>query len=100
MVPPDMWHTVWCAVNRVSKSGAVIGESERISTLEAMKALTINAAYQYFEEEDKGSLEEGKLADLMVLDRDPLETPPMELKDIQVLATIKEGFLLWQKETI
>ena len=39
-------------------------------------------------------------SDLMVLDRDPLETPPMELKDIQVLATIKEGFLLWQKETI
>lgn len=98
VVPPDMWHTVWCAVNRLSKSGAVIGESERISTLEAMKALTINAAYQYFEEEDKGSLEEGKLADLMLLDRDPLETPPMELKDIQVLATIKEGFLLWQKD--
>ena len=78
--------------------GAVIGEGERISTLEAMKALTVNAAYQYFEEESKGTLEAGKLADLMILDRDPLETPPMELKDVQTLATIKEGFLLWQKK--
>jgi hypothetical protein len=63
-----------------------------------MKALTVNAAYQYFEEESKGTLEAGKLADLMILDRDPLETPPMELKDVQTLATIKEGFLLWQKK--
>ena len=47
---------------------------------------------------DKGTLEAGKLADLMILDRDPLETPPMELKDVQTLATIKEGFLLWQKK--
>ncbi len=98
VVPPEMWRTVWCAVNRVSKTGAVIGEGERISTLEAMKALTVNAAYQYFEEESKGTLEAGKLADLMILDRDPLETPPMELKDVQTLATIKEGFLLWQKK--
>ena len=98
VVPPEMWRTVWCAVNRLSKTGAVIGEGERISTLEAMKALTVNAAYQYFEEESKGTLEEGKLADLMILDRDPLETPPMELKDIQTLATIKEGFLLWKKD--
>ena len=98
VVPPEMWRTVWCAVNRLSKTGAVVGEGERISTLEAMKALTVNAAYQYFEEESKGTLEEGKLADLMILDRDPLETPPMELKDIQTLATIKEGSLLWKKD--
>lgn len=98
VVPPDMWHTVWCAVNRISKGGAVIGEGERISTLEALKAVTINAAYQYFEEDTKGTIETGKLADLMIVDRDPLKTPDLELRDLKVLATIKEGFTLWQRK--
>ena len=95
---PDMWRTVWCAVNRLSKSGAVIGAEERISTLEALKAVTIHAAYQYFEENTKGSIEAGKLADLMIVDKDPLKTDPMDLCNIQVLETIKEGFSLYQKE--
>ena len=98
VVLPDMWRTVWCAVNRLSKSGAVIGAEERISTLEALKAVTIHAAYQYFEENTKGSIEAGKLADLMIVDKDPLKTDPMDLCNIQVLETIKEGFSLYQKE--
>ena len=96
VVPPDMWHTVWCAVCRQSKGGVIMGEGERIPVLEALKAVTINGAYQYFEEKTKGSLEEGKWADLMIVDQDPLKVDPMELKDIKVLSTIKEGFTLWQ----
>ena len=98
VVPPDMWHTVWCAVCRQSKGGVIMGEGERIPVLEALKAVTINGAYQYFEEKTKGSLEEGKWADLMIVDKDPLKVDPMELKDIKVLSTIKEGFTLWQAE--
>jgi len=69
----------------------VVGPDERISALDALKAVTINAAYQYFEEKKKGSLEVGKLADLVILDKDPLKVSPMTIRDIKVLETIKEG---------
>lgn len=88
---PDMLHSVWCAVNRLSRGGNVIGEDQRISAYEALKAVTIDAAYEYFEEHEKGSIEEGKRADLVILDRSPLEVPPMEIRDIRVLETIKDG---------
>ena len=55
-----MLETVWCAVNRVSKDGVVMGEKQRVSVLQALRAVTVNAAYQYFEEDVKGSLKEGK----------------------------------------
>ena len=53
--------------------------------------MTIDAAYAYFEEDSKGSIKEGKRADLVILDRNPMDTDPMELKDIRVLETIKDG---------
>jgi len=59
--------------------------------MDALKASTINAAYQYHEEETKGSIEVGKLADLIIIDQDPLTIDPDKLKDIKVLETIKEG---------
>ena len=59
---PDMLHSVWCAVNRISRNGHVIGEEQKITAYEALKAVTINAAYQYFEEKEKGSIEVGKRA--------------------------------------
>lgn len=91
VILPNMLETVWCAVNRQTKAGKIIGEDERISPLEALKAITINAAYQYFEEETKGSIEEGKLANLVILDKNPLKVPPMEIKEIKVLTTLREG---------
>ncbi|MCP4763358.1 MAG: amidohydrolase family protein, partial [archaeon] len=66
--------------------------------MEAIKALTIYGAYQYFQEDIKGSITEGKLADLVILDRDPLTIPEDELKDIQILETIKEGEQIFKKK--
>ena len=80
---PYMMHSVWCAVNRISRNGTVIGADQKISVYDALKAVTINAAYEYFEEDSKGSIKEGKRADLVILDRNPLETEAMELKDIK-----------------
>ncbi|MFS0782784.1 amidohydrolase [Bacillus sp. 1P06AnD] len=97
VVPPDMMHTIWSAVNRLTKSGVAIGESEKVTALEAIRGITINAAYQYFEEDKKGSIKEGKLADLIILDKNPLETEPMTLKDIQILQTYKEGKSVYTK---
>lgn len=91
VIRPDMMETIWCAVNRRTREGRLLGEEERISVLEALKAVTVNGAYQYFEEQDKGSITCGKLADFVILEKDPLTADPMELKDIRVLATIKEG---------
>lgn len=91
VAPIDQLFVLWSAVNRVSREGEVIGPDERISPLEALKALTINPAYWYREEETKGSLEPGKLADLVILDKNPLTVDPMTIKDIKVVETIKEG---------
>ena len=88
---PDMLHSVWCAVNRITRKGQKIGSDQCISVYDALKAVTINAAYEYKEEDKKGSLETGKLADMVILDKNPLKTEPMCIKDIQVLETIKEG---------
>ena len=91
VAPLDQMFVMWTAVNRISRAGVVIGPDQRITPLEALKAITINAAYQYAEEQTKGSLEPGKLADLVILDRNPLKGDPMAIKDIKVAETIKEG---------
>jgi len=97
VVPPDMLHTVWCAASRMTREGKSLGEEERVSVYEALKAVTINGAYAYFEEDKKGSIAEGKLADLVILDRNPLKTPISELKDIKVTETLKEGETVYRK---
>ena len=91
VTPLDQMFLLWTAVNRVSRNGVVIGADQRVTPLEALKAVTINAAIQYSEEKTKGSIEPGKLADLVVLDKNPLTVAPDAIKDIKVLETIKEG---------
>ena len=91
VTPMDQLFLLWSSVNRISRSGVVLGEAQRIDAYRGLKALTINGAYQYFEENTKGSLEAGKLADLVILDKNPLKVDPMKLKDIKVMQTIKEG---------
>lgn len=86
------------AVNRTSRSATVIGPDQRVSAYEALKAITINAAFQYFEEDIKGSLEPGKLADLVILSDNPLEVASDQLDQIEVIETIKEGKSIWKKK--
>lgn len=88
---PDMLHSVWCAVNRISRDGAIIGEEQKIDVYQALKAVTVEGAYQYNEEASKGSLEVGKRADMVILSRSPLEVSPMDIRDIRVIETIKDG---------
>lgn len=74
-----------------SPDGDVIGPDQRVSVADALKALTIHAAYQYGEESTKGSIKAGKLADLVILSDNPLTMNPDRLMDLKVLQTIKEG---------
>jgi predicted amidohydrolase YtcJ len=98
VAPIDQMATVWSAVNRLSRTGEVIGPDQRIKPIEALKAITINAAYQYGEESSKGSIEPGKRADLVVLDKNPLTVDPMAIKEIKVLETIKDGQTVYKAE--
>ncbi len=91
VTPIDQMALLWTAVNRVSRTGQVVGASERVSPYQGLKAQTANGAYLYFEEKTKGTLSPGKLADLVILDRNPLKVPPASIRDIKVLETIKEG---------
>ena len=91
VVPPDMMRLVWAAVTRTTRSGETLGEGQKISVEDALKAITINGAYQYFEEASKGSLEPGKLADLVILSDNPINADPVEIRNIKVIETIKEG---------
>ena len=96
VIEPNMFETIWCAVKRKTKNGKILGEEERIPLIEAIKAVTINAAYQYFEENEKGSIKEGKLANFIIIDKNPFEVETDEIKNIQILETIKEGETLWK----
>lgn len=98
VTPLDPLFIAWSAVNRLSRSGRIVGPDERIAPIDAFKALTIDAAYQYFEEDRKGSIVPGKLADFVILDRDPLEVDPAEIKDLRVVETIKEGTTIFERE--
>jgi len=91
VVPPSILDLCWTAVNRVSRTGVVVGPAERVTPYIALKAVTVNAAYQNFEERTKGTLEAGKLADLVILEKNPLKVPPMTIKNIKILETIKDG---------
>ena len=82
---------MWCAVNRVTPSGRVLGEAEKISPAQALKAVTIDAAYQLHLDDEIGSLEAGKRADMAILDADPLEADPMTIRDISVWGTVLGG---------
>jgi predicted amidohydrolase YtcJ len=88
-----------CATTRKTRTGRDIGPGERITPLEALRIYTINGAHASFEEGIKGSIEVGKLADLVVLGADPLETEPWTIKDIPVETTIIGGEIVFDRNT-
>ena len=91
VTPVDPRFTMWCAVNRISSTGRVLGEHERITPLQALHAVTLGAAYTLKLDHLAGSIEVGKFADFAVLDDDPLTVDPITIKDIPVVATVMGG---------
>ena len=95
---PNLMRVIWTATNRVSRSGKIIGKKERLTPYEALKCITEWSAYQHFEEDRKGTIEVGKIADLVILNANPLKTELNDIKDIIVLETIKEGVTVYKKK--
>jgi predicted amidohydrolase YtcJ len=95
---PNLMQVVWATVNRTSRSGDVIGPDERVTPYEAMKMVTLWGAEQFGEQATKGSIEEGKLADLVVLSDNPITVDPATINRIQVLETIKDGKTVWARQ--
>ena len=91
VTPVDPLQLVWDAVNRITTSGKVLGPAQRITPYETLRAVTIDAAWQNFEEDIKGSIEVGKLADFVVLEENPLAVDPEHIKEIRVRTTIVGG---------
>ena len=91
VTPVDPLQLIWVSVNRLTRSDQVLGPEERVSPLEAMRAMTTDAAWQNFEEDIKGSIEPGKLADLVILSDNPLTVDPLAIREIEVLETIVGG---------
>ncbi|MGX8797723.1 amidohydrolase [Fusibacter sp. JL298sf-3] len=95
VVPPMPFRSIWACVNRKTRSGHILGEG--IPVMEALKAHTVNAAYMYFEEDRRGCIKVGHLADFIIVDQNILKIDPMKIADTQVLETIKEGVTLYKK---
>ena len=91
IVPPDVMRLVSITVNRKTRSGHVLGPHQRATVQEALHAVTLGAAYQYFEEDTKGSITAGKQADLVILAKSPVEADPAELEHIEVVETFSRG---------
>ncbi len=96
VTPIDPLFTIWTAVNRVTRDGEVLGPEQRASVEAAVAGYTSAAAFLNMEEADKGTLEVGKLADLVVLDDDPFAVEPDAIRDIGVRATVVGGTVDYQ----
>jgi predicted amidohydrolase YtcJ len=95
---PDSMRVLDATVTRRSRSGDIIGASQRVDVMTALKAMTIWPAWQHFEAKSKGSIEPGKLADLVILSADPSAVDPETLDTIRVIETIKEGKSVYRRD--
>jgi predicted amidohydrolase YtcJ len=94
----DMLAVVSAAVNRSTTSGKLLGPEQAITPYEAFRTITKDAAWQYFEEHRKGTLENGKLADFVIIDKDPFSIDPKKIVSIQIAETIKEGKTVFKRD--
>lgn len=96
VIQPNMLETVSIAATRRTAAGRILGPVEAVPTAAGLRAVTANAAYQYFEEDEKGTLTPGKRADLVWIDRCPLDVPPEELTDLRIQRTVKDGTIIFE----
>lgn len=92
---PNSMRVLDATVTRRSRSGDIIGPAQRVDVMTALKSMTIWPAWQHFEEKNKGSIETGKLADFVILDKDPTAIDPETIDEIKVVETIKEGVTIF-----
>ncbi len=95
---PDSMRILDATVTRRTRSGDILGPAQRVDVMTALRAMTIWPAWQHYEEDRKGSIEVGKLADFVVLSRDPTAVDPETLDRLQVLLTIKEDRVIYKAE--
>lgn len=95
---PDSMRVLDATVTRRSRSGDILGPAQRVDVMTALKAMTIWPAWQHFEEDEKGSIEAGKLADFVILSGDPTAIDPERLDTLDVLTTIKEDRVVWEAD--
>ena len=96
---PDSMRILSATVTRRTRSGDILGPDQRVDVMTALKAMTIWPAWQHFEENDKGSIERGKLADFVILSDNPMRVAPDRIAEIQVRATIKEDKVIYDADT-
>ena len=92
---PNSMRVLDATVTRRSRSGDIIGPDQRVDVMTALKSMTIWPAWQHFEEKSKGSIETGKLADFVILDKDPTAIDPEKIDEIKVVETIKDGVTIF-----
>jgi predicted amidohydrolase YtcJ len=98
--PYNPFFGMWMAITRKTTDGAVLEPEQTITREQALRMWTVNAAYASFEEKVKGSIEPGKLADLVVIDKDILHCPVDEIKDIEALLTVVDGRVVYRDRTM
>ena len=97
VVPMEPLRIVWSAVNRQTTGGRILGEDQRVTVMEALAGVTIDAARQHFEDDRKGSLEVGKFADLVILSQSPLDVAG-QIDEIEVVETIVGGETIYHRD--
>jgi predicted amidohydrolase YtcJ len=94
----DPFIQLWSSMARTSLTGVVNGPDQRLSAYEGLQMLTTGPAWQVFEENRKGRIKAGLLADFVVLDKNPLKTPVDQIRGIKVMMTVKEGKVIWRRD--
>jgi hypothetical protein len=95
---PDSMRVLSATVTRRSRSGDILGPRQRVSVMDGLRSLTIWPAWQHFEEQRKGSIEVGKIADFVILSDNPLTVPEDRLDDLYVMETIKDGETIYTRD--
>ncbi len=98
VTPLNPFFMLWASMARSTRSGYVLAPDQRIDAYRGLQALTINPAWAYREETRRGSIATGKLADFVILSRDPVTTPLAQIRDIKVIETIKEGKTIYKRD--